>query len=166
VRDAGFTYIGLLFAIAIIGITLATVGVVWSTQIRREKEVQLLFTGDEIRDAIGRYFRNGGQYPQELTDLVEDKRSPAVRRYLRRIYTDPMTNNADWQLLIAAQGGIMGVASSSHDKPIKVAGFDLVDASFEKAECYCEWKFVYSSRNLRHRRVITPASTPAPASTP
>ena len=79
-REAGFTYIGLLFAIAIIGITLATVGVVWSTQIRRDKEVELLWIGDQYRTAIGRYRASGGQYPQALTDLLEDKRFPVARR--------------------------------------------------------------------------------------
>ena len=158
---AGFTYIGLLFAIAILGITLSTVGVVWSTQIRREKEVQLLFVGDQIRIAIGRYVRSGGQYPLELMDLVEDKRTPVPRRFLRRVYTDPMTGNRDWQLILAPQGGIIGVASRSQDKPIKVAGFRPVDAAFENAECYCVWEFAYSGRYSAGRRgVVRTASQP------
>ena len=158
-RAAGFTYLGLLFAIAILGITLATVGVVWSTQIRREKEVQLLFAGDQIRMAIGHYRASGGQYPQALTDLLDDKRSAVPQRFLRRIFLDPMTNSADWQLELAPEGGIMGVASRSSGTPIKVAGFSAADASFEKAECYCDWKFIYSPRVSRHRRVKVPTLT-------
>ncbi len=150
----GFTYIGLLFAIAIIGITLSTVGVVWSTQLRRDKEAELLFVGNQFRLAIGRYVRSGGQYPLELADLLEDKRTPVPRRFLRRIYPDPMTRGADWDLVTAPQGGIMGVASRSQDKPIKVAGFLAANAGFELAECYCEWKFVYSPRANRNRRAI------------
>ena len=83
-RNAGFTYIGLLFAIAILGITLATVGVVWSTQIRRDKEVELLFAGDQIRMAIGRYRTSVGQYPQALTDLLDDSAAPVSAPYLLR----------------------------------------------------------------------------------
>lgn len=150
----GFTYIGLLFAIAIIGITLSTVGVVWSTQLRRDKEAELLFVGNQFRLAIGRYVRSGGQYPLELTDLVEDKRTPVPRRFLRRIYPDPMTHSLDWDLVTAPQGGIMGVASRSQDKPIKVAGFSSGNAGFEMAECYCDWKFIYSPRVNRNRRAI------------
>ena len=161
-RDAGFTYLGLLFAIAIIGITLATVGVVWSTQIRRDKEVELLWIGDQYRAAIGRYRASGGQYPQALTDLLEDKRFPVVRRYLRKLYADPMTGAADWQPIVAPGGGILGIASSSKDKPIKVAGFSPSDTAFEKMECYCDWKFIYAPRYHRNRRVYTPA----PATTP
>ena len=156
----GFTYLGLLFAIAILGITLATVGVVWSTQIRRDKEVELLFAGHQIRAAIGRYLAGGGGYPQELADLVEDKRSPVPRRFLRRIYLDPMTRSADWQLILAPEGGIIGVASRSQDKPIKVAGFRDIDAAFEKADCYCNWQFIYSARSTRRHRAVQPAGQP------
>jgi len=158
--EAGFTYIGLMFAIAIIGITLATVGVVWSTQIRRDKEVELLFAGDQIRAAIGRYMASGGQYPLALSDLLEDKRFPQVRRYLRRLYIDPMTGAADWQLIQAPGGGISGVASNSQDKPIKVANFSQADADFAKAECYCAWRFIYAPHAGQRRRSVRPVQTP------
>jgi type II secretory pathway pseudopilin PulG len=158
-RQAGFTYLGLLFAIAILGITLATVGVVWSTQIRRDKEAELLFVGNQYRTAIGRYVVGGG-YPQALTDLLEDKRTPVPRRYLRRLYPDPMTGQADWHLITQPNGGITGVASSSQNKPIKVAGFAPIDAAFVNAECYCDWKFVYSPRSQWRRRLVKPAGTP------
>ena len=157
-RSAGFTYLGLLFLIAVLGLTLSSVGVVWSTQIRRDKEAELLFVGDQIRDAIGRYRAVGGQYPQALTDLLLDNRAPAVRRFLRTIYVDPITNSADWQLILAPEGGIMGVASRSKDKPLKVAGFSGSDASFDKADCYCDWQFVYSPRSFHRRRMIKAAS--------
>ena len=159
-RQRGFTYLGLLFAVVILGFALSTAGVVWSTQIRRDREVELIYAGDQIRAALSHYYAAGGQYPQELQDLLEDKRSPAVRRYLRRIYLDPMTGNADWQLILAPEGGIMGVASSSQGKPIKVAGFSPLDSSFEKAECYCDWRFINSPRNTWGRRLIKPAQNP------
>jgi type II secretory pathway pseudopilin PulG len=165
-RQAGFTYVGLMFAIAVLGITLATVGVVWSTQIRRDKEAELLWIGDQYRTAIGRYRASGGQFPQELADLLEDKRTAVPRRYLRKLFADPMTGAADWQLIeTPGGGGIIGIASSSQDKPIKVAGFSQRDAAFEKAECYCDWKFVYAPRAWRNRRAPAPApaSVPAPA---
>jgi len=163
-RQRGFTYLGLLFAIAVIGITLATIGVVWSTQIRRDREAELLYIGDQYRAAIGRYLNSGGQYPEELADLVQDKRTPAVRRYLRRIYADPMTNSIDWELIAAPQGGIMGVASRSKGKPIKVAGFAPVNMAFEKAECYCDWKFIYSPRTRSRRRGVQPSLQGLPQS--
>lgn len=156
-RIAGFTYLGLLFAIAILGITLAAVGTVWSTQVRRDREAELLFVGDQIRAAIGRYRESGGVYPRTLSDLLEDKRVPVPRRYLRRLYPDPLTGQIDWELIKTADGSLMGVASSSQDKPIKVAGFAPVNAAFEKAECYCRWKFIYVSNPVGRRRILDPA---------
>jgi type II secretory pathway pseudopilin PulG len=156
-RQSGFTYLGLLFVIAILGITLASVGVVWSTQIRRDKEAELLWIGNQYRMAIGQYYATGGQFPMALADLIEDKRFPQVRRYLRRLYPDPMTGQVDWQLINAPSMGIMGIASSSQAKPIKVAGFDPPDASFKDATCYCDWKFTYAWRALHAPRPAAPA---------
>jgi type II secretory pathway pseudopilin PulG len=158
-RQRGFTYLGLLFAIAVLGITLATVGILWSTQIKREKEAQLLWTGDQYRQAIARYVASGGQYPQALEDLLLDKRFPQARRYLRQLYPDPMTGAADWQLVLGPNGAIIGVASTSQDKPIKVANFPLRYVAFEKAEVYADWKFVNTGRFQRPRRAIRPAGS-------
>jgi type II secretory pathway pseudopilin PulG len=152
-------YIGLMFAIAVLGITLATVGIVWSTQIRREKETELLWVGEQYRMAIGLYLGAGGQYPQDLSELLEDKRFPVARRYLRKLFPDPMTGKADWQLIPAPGSGIQGVASSSQGKPIKVAGFAVRDAAFKDAICYCDWKFVSSGRRLRGVRQVVPAES-------
>ena len=156
--QGGFTYLGLLFAVAILGITLATVGVVWSTQIRREKEADLLFAGDQIRAAIGRYYAEGRVYPAALSDLLEDKRQPQVHRHLRKLYYDPMSASSDWQLIPAPEGGIMGVASTSRLKPIKQTGFEPVDAALENSECYCDWQFVYLPRGRRGALPTSPGS--------
>ncbi len=153
----GFTYIGLLFAIAILGMTLATIGIVWSTEIRRDKEAELLWIGDQYRVAIERYVSAGGQYPQELSDLLEDKRFPVARRYLRKLFPDPMTGQTDWQLVPAPDNGIMGIASSSQGKPIKVAGFTSRDAAFNDATCYCEWQFTATRGRTRGVRPSSPA---------
>jgi len=145
--ERGFTYLGLLFAVVILGLTLSAVGVVWSTQIRRDREAELLFVGDQYRTAIGRYYAAGGAYPLDLKDLLADQRFPQVRRYLRRLYPDPITGDADWQPILGAGGGIIGIASNSQLKPIKVSNFPEADSAFEKAECYCDWKFVYEPGN-------------------
>src|SRR5262245_46206627 len=91
----GFTYIGLLIAIAVMGIGLAAIGPVSRTLQLRELESELLFAGDQIRRAIGEYYESSPaglkQYPKKLEDLLRDNRYPGVRRYLRRLYFDPMT---------------------------------------------------------------------------
>ena len=147
--QAGFTYLGLLAAVVILGILLTAASRVWSTSEQREREVQLLFIGDQYRIAISRYFAAGHQYPLSLEELLQDKRSPVARRYLRQLYPDPMTGTMDWTLIPdPTHVGIMGVASSSKLVPIKRAGFADIEVGFAGAECYCAWHFVYNPPSL------------------
>jgi type II secretory pathway pseudopilin PulG len=149
---AGFTYIGLLIAVVILGISLSAVGTVWRTQAQREREQELLFIGREFRTAIAAYYRAGAhQFPQDISDLLEDKRWPEPRHFLRRLYVDPMTGAQDWTVLRTGMLGITGIASSSNAEPLKKKGFPSDETAFEDATCYCDWKFVYVPRFLRRR---------------
>jgi hypothetical protein len=60
-----------------------------------------------------------------------------------------MTGSADWTLVPAAGGGIMGIASSSKLVPLKVAGFDVADMGFEDAQTYADWVFLFDPRLRR-----------------
>jgi type II secretory pathway pseudopilin PulG len=154
----GFTYIGLLIAVALIGIGLAAVGQVWSTTMQRERERELLFVGGQFRQAIGSYFEASPglkQYPHRLEDLLEDQRFPVVKRHLRKIYLDPMTGKPNWSLM--TQGDqIIGVYSQSPDKPLKSENFDRADSSFAGSNAYSDWRFVYAPAG-------PPSAGPAPA---
>ena len=151
-RQSGFTYIGILIAVMLMGIALGAAGSIWSFTAQRDKEAELIYIGHQFRDAIARYYAAGGagfQYPRELQDLIEDDRSVVPRHFLRQVYRDPMTGQADWQLIRTNDGGIMGVVSNSQAKPIKRAGFEAADAAFEGTECYCDWQFIYELRRGR-----------------
>ena len=151
-REAGFTYVGLMIAVVILGLALAEVGTLWRTQAQRERETELLFIGREFQAAIASYVNSGArQYPQNIDDLLEDKRWPEPRHHLRRLYADPMTGAPDWNLIRVDAVGITGIASSSQGEPIKKAGFPEDEEMFNDAKCYCDWQFVYDGRNLRHR---------------
>jgi type II secretory pathway pseudopilin PulG len=144
-RARGFTYVGLLALVVLIGILLAAAGQVSSAAIQREREAQLLWVGHQYRAAIGRYHRQRRAYPQTLEELLgpADRSAPLLVRFLRRLYPDPMGNGAEWVLIQAPGSGIMGVASSSKRAPFKTAGFDLADEEFEKAATYADWQFTY-----------------------
>lgn len=154
-HGAGFTYIGLLIAVVVLGIALSAVGTVWHTHAQREREQELLFIGKQFESAIASYYRSsaGGirQYPQDLSDLLEDKRWPEPKHHLRRLYVDPMTGAQDWTILRFDGVGITGVASSSQAAPLKKAGFPADQEAFKDAQCYCDWKFEYLPRNVRRR---------------
>lgn len=147
-RQGGFTYIGLLLSVAIMGAGLAAAGSVWSVHAQREREAELLFAGDQIRQAIKRYYEDVPQgqqhrFPQRLDDLLLDKRWPGTQRHLRRIYLDPMTGSTDWALVPAPGGGILGVHSRSTAAPLKRQGFGRLDTAFEDATTLADWRFVY-----------------------
>ncbi len=98
--NKGFVYLWALFAVTVAGITLAATGQVWQTKLKREKELELLFIGDEFRKAIMSYYNNQltgvRQYPESLEELLEDKRGPVPVRHLRKMYIDPMTLSDEW----------------------------------------------------------------------
>lgn len=144
----GFSYLGLLFAIAVAGLTLALAGEVWNTNRQREKELELLFIGHQFRAAIRSYYEfspsAGSEFPHALEDLLLDPRSPGVRRHLRRIYADPMTGSSQWGLVLNESGTIQGVYSLSGQAPVKTANFNADDREFQGKATYRDWKFEYT----------------------
>jgi len=144
-RQAGFTYLTILFVIAFMGIGLAVTGEVWHTASMRDRETQLLYAGGQYRNAIRRYYVSGlNQYPRAIEDLLLDPRKPETERYLRKPYFDPITGKSEWGIVKAPDGGIMGVYSASEDAPWKISGFSFANKDFEGAAKYSDWKFVYN----------------------
>jgi len=151
--EDGFTYMTLLLAVVIIGIALSAVGRQWSLIDRRDKENELLFRGDQFVIAIDAYFKSahGGAniYPKTLEDLLKDSRSLVVKRYLRRMYEDPVTGKADWIPIKEAKSGrIKGVRSSSSMAPVKTDGFPARYSHFKGKATYGEWDFVHKAGML------------------
>uniref|UniRef100_Q47B32 Transmembrane protein n=1 Tax=Dechloromonas aromatica (strain RCB) TaxID=159087 RepID=Q47B32_DECAR len=154
-HQKGITFLAVLFTIAISGIALAGTGALWQMETRREKEKELLFAGEEYRQAIASYVDNSPgdpQYPVKLADLLQDPRFPMPVRHLRRLYPEPMSLDGQWQL-IRRQGRIVGVASPSSAPPIKVAGFPPEQAEFENAVRYADWQFIHSGNTPSRRRI-------------
>jgi type II secretory pathway pseudopilin PulG len=143
--QTGFTYLAVLALVAMLGAVAGVTAEVWHTVMQREKERQLLFVGQQFRLAIERYYQAGvggnRHYPASLDDLIKDPRFPDTRRYLRRIWIDPITVKDDWGLVRGSDGGIVGVYSPSQEKPIKVANFTQEEGAFDGLEHYSEWVF-------------------------
>ena len=145
--ESGYTYLAVVFLVAIMGVMLAAGAQVWQQAAQREKERELLFIGNEFRKAIGQYYQLSPgavkKFPNKLDDLLRDERQLATQRYLRKIYRDPFTGNTAWGLLQAGSG-ITGVYSLSQAAPLKSSNFRLVDVAFEGAVKYSDWQFVYA----------------------
>jgi len=146
-REHGFAYLALLIAIAVVGVGIAAAGIVWSEASQREKERELLFVGEQFRRAIQQYYESGvleKKYPPTLDALLHDARFPGTRRYLRRIYRDPMSGTAQWGLLHAPDGGVMGVFSLRDDVVARRrANFPQQLAGLEGKARTSDWVFSY-----------------------
>ena len=144
-HSQGFVYIALLIGLAMVGMGLGATAEVWTQTRQREKEVELLFAGDQIRQAITHYYLlsppAARRFPNSLDELVDDNRTPGTPlHHLRKIYADPMDAGA-WGEIRLAGGQLVGVYSQSRDKPIKVAGFAKRNAKLANQEMYSDWVF-------------------------
>ncbi len=150
--QSGFTYIALLAAIVIIGISMGAAGKYWSFMMQREKEEELLFRGEQYRLAIERYVNaipGRNQYPPSIDDLLKDGRSAQGKRHLRQQYKDPMTGE-DFEIIRDLTKGnrITGVYSKSEKQPLKNTGFPEQYQSFEGKNSYKEWQFIFSPQQF------------------
>lgn len=157
----GYTYLGLLFAVALAGVGLATLGQDAATAAQRERERELRFRGGEIRQAIEHYARatpvGAPRWPHRLGDLLRDTRGPLPRHHLRRLYADPFTGQPDWVLLPAPgdASALAGVRSRAQVQALSVASAATVPAGQSTGPstdssahatpaspaCVCDWVF-------------------------
>lgn len=154
-HQRGFGYLMMLFAMAAMGITLASAGEVWRTASQREKEAQLLFVGHQFRLALASYRdlspEGSPNAPATLEELLQDKRFPTPVPHLRRLWRDPMTNSTDW-VVVKPGGRISGVHTSHIGEPMRKV-HEPQDATLNGTTAYSQWVFE-----------AAPAITPGPAS--
>jgi len=163
----GFTFLAALMLVVIIGIMLGLTAQPWKTIIKREREQELIFRGLQYRRAIASWYSKpvapGATVKviplTDLNDLLLDPNSLQVARYLRRKYLDPMTGK-EWRIIRdEARGGIVGVASTSSEAPLKksFAEYSGLD-SFREAKKYSDWRFVYGGDpgNSQNRLAAAP----------
>ena len=91
----------------------------WVMDARRQREAELIFRGEQIKQALQSYY--DAQEPKTLPTsweaLLEDRRGSKLLRHLRMLYKDPITLDGDWGVI--KQGPfIKGVYSLSTLKPI------------------------------------------------
>ena len=144
-RQRGSVFMGMLVTVAVVAVMLMEVGTLWSSVLQRERELELLARGNEIRRAIGLYYAAGNTFPKSLDDLVLDRRRPTIQRYLRRAYTDPLTGDAEWGVVAGPGETIMGVFSNAKGTPFKQGNFAVINQSFTGQGSYQGWVFLHGS---------------------
>lgn len=111
--NRGFTYLWVLFAVALVSVSLVAASDVWVSTADRQKREQLVWVGAQFRDAIASYYESGPggskSYPRSLDDLLDDRRFAVTSRHLRRVYFDPFSGARDWEPVFCTSGGLCGV---------------------------------------------------------
>ena len=165
--QTGFTYLGLIIFVAIIGLVGAATLKIGSLMQRAAAEEELLEIGAAFSAALDSYAAatppGASPYPPSIEQLLKDPRSPAVRRHLRKVYVDPVTGKAEWGIVHAGggQAGIVAFHSLSDARPLKVANFDDRFRGLDNKRRISEWRFSAGERSLAP--VVTPAGAAAPA---
>jgi type II secretory pathway pseudopilin PulG len=102
--DAGFSLTALIFFAAAASIVIAAAVPAYQMQAKRERELELIFRGQEYARAIQKYQRKFGVFPTSVDQLV----STNNLRFLRRPYQDPITGKEFRLITIDPNGTVSG----------------------------------------------------------
>ncbi|WP_305821815.1 type II secretion system protein [Massilia brevitalea] len=165
---AGFTYVGMVFFVAILGLVGAATLKVDSLLRRAAAEQDLLEIGAEFSEALRSYAaatpRGSPTAPPTLQELLKDPRFPGTRRHLRKIFVDPVTGKDEWGIVYQGdKTGVLAVYSLSQAQPLKLANFDARFLNFENKEHLSEWKFTATGQGVS---VTVPSNIAPPPGTP
>jgi len=163
-NERGVTYLFLMFAIVLIGLSTTVAAKQWKAMVQRELEADLLSKGIEIQSALALYSATmkAGRvtpaevYPQSLAELT---RLP--KPFLRKAYADPMFHG-DWEYVRSPTGGIMGVRSKSRGTPFKKHDFPQVVRHLEGRASYHDWIFQHPNPSTTGLLPVGPAPIPPP----
>ena len=163
-NERGVTYLFLMFAIVLIGLSTTVAAKQWKAMVQRELEADLLSKGIEIQSALALYSATmkAGRvtpaeiYPQSLAELT---RLP--KPFLRKAYADPMSHG-NWEYVRSPTGGIMGVRSKSRGTPFKKHDFPQVVRHLEGRASYHDWIFQHPNPSTAGLLPVGPAPIPPP----
>lgn len=98
-REDAFTLVTLMILVTVLNVVVAAALPLWTQQIKREKEEELIFRGLQYAEAIRVFQNRVGRYPVRLEELLEIQ-----PRSIRQLWKDPMTEDGAWDLVVSAGG--------------------------------------------------------------
>ena len=119
-RQAGYAVIVVVLLLALVAIALTAALPRVLTQGRREREVELIFRGEQYRRAIGLFNRKFGRLPLSLDELLYTSQLS----FLRRAWPDPMSSKGEWRVIRVGPSGEMigSVTGRAGPNPQALAG--------------------------------------------
>ena len=94
-NQRGYALVVILVMLALVMLALLAAAPSIATQIRRDREEELMHRGRQYAIAIKRFYKKFGRYPTNLEELENANRM----RFLRRRFKDPMTESGEWRLI-------------------------------------------------------------------
>lgn len=156
-KQRGFAYVWTLLLVAFFASSSLLAFRIESSLNTKSRETELIWIGLQFRKALQQYYMDNqdkqDRYPRSLEELTDPKGQLVPKRYLRRIYIDPMTGSTDWGLVRSPAGGIIGVYSKGPGEPRKKHGLPKELESFDKASSYRDWLFAYDPAGLSGKAV-------------
>src|SRR5712692_1088607 len=167
-EERGVTYLLVMLAVVLMGISVSVAAIQWKAVVQREREAELLARGIEIQTALaaysaqqkkGRVGFSGEIYPLTLEELTKQPKP-----VLRKAYKDPITGD-DWEYVRDPTGRIQGVRSKSKAEPFKQHDFPPAVRHSEGLTSYYLWVFQYPNPSISQTPPSHP-TTPRPPTTP
>lgn len=89
--QGGFTYMGLLLGVALIGVGLSVTATVWSKESERQRKTEAEWVLAQYEKALKSYYNSAPgsvkELPASLDELLSDQRYLGVLRHLRKKYS-------------------------------------------------------------------------------
>ena len=106
--DRGYIMVALLVAMAVAAVWMGAALPAWRQQAMREKEIELIFRGEQYAKAISLYQRKmgPGTYPPSIDVLVQ-------QRFLRKKFKDPMVEDGEFALIPVGGMTVLRICASS-----------------------------------------------------
>ena len=115
--QTGMTYVFFLWFILIYGILLGSYIEITSTQSKRLKEQDFIYTAQLYIKALERYYKDHQVLPKDIKQLLCDGQTYPCKRYLRQLYKDPLTHQS-FIYIYDEQKQVIGVKTNAKGEVI------------------------------------------------
>ena len=101
----GHLLVILMMGLAVMLIMMTAAAQSWTFQMRRERELELIFRGEQYVKALDAFRKaSGGAFPIGDLKVLAQKNAGGIR-FIRKLYPNPMDPNGEWQYLYLHPGG-------------------------------------------------------------
>jgi hypothetical protein len=106
----------ILVTVMLISITEAVPRI--AREVQRQREQEAIYRGEQYARAIYLFHRTVGRYPNSIKELLNTNGT----RYLRQVYTDPLSPSGRWHFIHASAAGIILDSQNQTVAPVAPPG--------------------------------------------